>query len=367
MWQRQYQLEDRSLAVSRERWTRSIDPVEVLDLTVRFGKRLDVATLRGTETEEQVQASDFVASEVASLYSKSNLTEVEQCPACGSLWRTNDSFPIHGIEYATCSACGHATVKRQPPEEIMRQRFIQSANLSSPYTDRAITEFRIEEIANPKLKWVLEQFSRLSGGVPRQVLDVGAGAGHFVEACRRQAIDAEGIELSQDARRFAQETFGFDLKAEDFLESKSHYSDIDVVTMLGLLEYVSQPYDFIKKAGSILSPHGILVVEVPRIDSLSSWVQRSFPDRVSRHLDPASHLNCFSDSSLMEILFRSNLRPVSLWYFGMDLYELFVQIQLSSGQPDIMKFLSPALNTIQHGLDRHLFADDVIVIATPAA
>lgn len=366
MWQRQYQLEVQSFEVSHERWTRSIDPVEVLDLTVRFGKHLDVATLRGTGTEEQVQASDIVASEVASLYSNANLTEVEHCPACGSLWRTKDSFPIHGIEYATCSACGHATVMRQPPEEVMRQQFIQSASLASPYTNREVTEFRIEEIAIPKLEWILEQFSKLSGGVPRKVLDVGAGAGHFVEACRRQAIDAEGIELSQDARRFAQDLFGFDLKTEDFLESKTHYSDIDVVTMWGLLEYVSQPYDFLRKAGSILSPHGIVVVEVPRIDSLSSWVQRSFPDRVSRHLDPASHLNCFSDSSLMEILFRSNLRPVSLWYFGMDLYELLVQIQLASGQPNIMNSLSPALNTIQHGFDRHLFSDDVIVMATPA-
>ena len=87
--------------------------------------------------------------------------------------------------------------------------------------------------------------------------------------------------------------------------------------------------DFLKAAKQHLKPDGMLVVEVPRADCLSTAVLSQEGAVVARHLDPTSHVNLFSDKSLFTLLRSEGFEPVAVWYFGMDAYEFFVQSALS--------------------------------------
>ena len=62
--------------------------------------------------------------------------------------------------------------------------------------------------------------------------------------------------------------------------------------MFGLLEYVTNPNEFINVANNHLKKNGLLVIEVPRANSLSTRVQSIKNPTIVRHMDPTSHINC---------------------------------------------------------------------------
>ena len=117
-------------------------------------------------------------------------------------------------------------------------------------------------------------------------------------------INAYGFELGISSRNFAKTMFDIELFSNDFLESKTQ--KFDLLTMWGLLEYTALPSKFLTKARECLNDDGLLIIEVPRINCLGTTVQISNPFSISRHMDPTSHINAFSDESLATILVDLN-------------------------------------------------------------
>ena len=128
-----------------------------------------------------------------------------------------------------------------------------------------------------------------------------------------------------------------------------------------------EPQSLLKAARKRLAASsGLLIVEVPRFDALGTVVQACNPSSVARHMDPTSHINCFSDASLMTALAQSGFEPVAAWYFGMDAYEMLVQIALRSGHDDVLNKCADMIPAMQAALDFGLQCDDIIVAARPA-
>jgi hypothetical protein len=137
------------------------------------------------------------------------------------------------------------------------------------------------------------------------------------------------------------------------------------VTCWGLLEYTPEPSRFVAAARRQLTGNGLLIVEVPRADSLSSAIQAQHPDQVWRHLAPGSHVNVFSDASIATLLHDNGFRPIAAWYFGMDFYELLCQFAASLGDDRILKQLGRLVAPMQAWLDAAEFVDDLILAAVP--
>ena len=156
--------------------------------------------------------------------------------------------------------------------------------------------------------------------------------------------------------------FGIELRNADFL---SEPSGAELVTFFGLLEYTPEPDRFLAAARRALGEVGLLVVEVPRIDCVGTTVQKTWPETIARHLDPTSHVNCFSDESLEIALDRAGFEPVAAWYFGMDAYELLVQLALRGGA-EVGKHLAEPILSLQQAFDAARLCDDIVVAAVPA-
>lgn len=326
----------------------------------RFGKVLDVVALKQTDLDGVAAGARELAAIAATLYE--GATAVGECPmCCAAAADAEEGAVVFGVPYRVCARCGHAFVGVRPAPEALARRFAESEQLAAPYTDLRSLEVRMEQVVRPKLAWALDTFEQHRGSAPRSAVDVGAGGGHFVAAARAAGIDARGYELSEASRRFAKEAFDLELDAGDFLATSRRS---DLVTFWGLLEYTPEPRRFLEAARSAVADDGMLVVEVPRFECLGSVVQQKFPETVARHLDPTSHVNVFSDCGLATALVEAGFRPVAAWYFGMDAYELAVQLALRLGeaQPDA---LMASLLPLQEALDRARFCDDVVVAALP--
>ena len=271
---------------------------------------------------------------------------------------------MFGVPYVRCGRCRHVSVGARPQPEVLDAIFAESETHSSAYVDRSAIETRMTQIIAPKLDWCTEHFQGRNRRQPRSVLDVGAGGGHFLAGAMRRGMAVEGFEKSRASRAFAREAFDLELREDDFLSAGG--TPVDLITFWGLLEYVAQPRDFIAAALRRLTFDGMLVVEVPRVDSLGTLVQGMEGAVVARHMDPTTHVNGFTDASLCTALVEEGFIPVAAWYFGMDAYETCVQAALRANDPGLFEVLADFIPVIQQALDRGRQCDDIIIAAVPA-
>lgn len=337
------------------------------NVNVRAGKPFDVLKLKGYDLGEIRSYAAFLESTAARVYgADAEIKRLTHCPLCqGTLDGAAVELTVFNVPYVRCSKCGHVGVGARPRSEILDEIFAESEAHSSTYIDHSLIEARMAQIITPKLDWCLEQFQGQSPRQPRLVVDVGAGGGHFVAGAARRGLSVEGFEKSKSSCAFANEAFGIQLRQDDFLSAEGEPADL--ITLWGLLEYVAQPRDFLAAALKRLTPDGMLIVEVPRVDSLGTLVQGMEGAVVARHMDPTTHVNGFTDASLCTALVEEGFSPVSAWYFGMDAYETCVQAALRAEDPRLFDVLTDFIPAIQRALDRGRQCDDIIIAAVPTA
>jgi 2-polyprenyl-3-methyl-5-hydroxy-6-metoxy-1,4-benzoquinol methylase len=337
------------------------------DVAVQAGKPLDVLSLKRSDLSQLRDYANFLEHSAARLYGPdASVHRITHCACCGDPTTDQNEAVlfVFGVRYERCRRCGHVFVGSQPPRGILTQLFSDSETHSAAYVDKEALATRMQQVVQPKLHWCLQHFERAyPGRRPASVIDVGAGGGHFVAAVNGMGISADGYELSASSRDFAREAFGLTLRSEDFTTIDRR--GIDLVTFWGLLEYVPEPLLLLSKAREVLAHNGMLVVEVPRSDALGTAAQATPNAIVARHMDPTTHIQAFSDESLMTLLLRSGFRPVAAWYFGMDVYELFVQMALRCDNPAILESVAEAIPALQKMIDLGRVCDDIIVAAIP--
>jgi len=344
-----------------ETWTSPDGAAFPVDVTV--SKALDVLALKDTSLAAVIEYARFLQSTANELYTDRE-PALTSCPCCASPSSyAVEALQVFGIAYVRCPTCGHGYVRDQPSRAALNALFQGSEEHSGVYIDPATTEVRLAQVVRPKVQWVLAAYESALAGSPSTMIDVGAGGGHMVRGFQEAGLSAAGYELSSASRAFAAEHLRIDLLDADFLTSSG--DPVDLVTMWGLLEYTADPAPFIAVARERLGSGGMLVVEVPRFDSLGTAVQGIPGAVVARHLDPTSHLNCFSDESLATVLLAGGFRPVAAWYFGMDAYELLVQLALRIDDEGTLAALARPILDLQQTLDGALLCDDIVVAAVP--
>lgn len=355
-----------------ERWSLVENGRETVsyDVRVRWHKPVDIVRLKDQPLEELRAYTRGLARTAQRLYGPgTTLRGPAACPCCGGDAAQSDPcLTLFAVTYHRCHACGHVFLPDQPDPAVLEAQFAESADLAAVYVDQAACEQRLEQIVAPKLDWIAQAYQARHGRALASVADIGAGGGHFLALASRRGIKGTGFELSAASRAFARQAFGLDLRGDDFLAAPLPEKPFDCVAFFGLLEYAPDPRPFVRVAKQWLNPgHGLLVVEVPRYDSLATAILREFPGQVYRHMEPTSHVNCFSDASVATLLHDAGFAPVAAWYFGMDAYELLTQMALALDDGSLVARFAHAIPGLQRTLDRHGCCDDLIVAAVPRA
>ncbi len=334
-----------------------------------MGKPVDILALKAGVLEDFAAHAARTRDSRTRLYAPGATERVHQCPICGA--DSADSvlrLIVYGAAYHQCPECSHCYVLDRPTKTALEQFYASDAYYAAAYTDIRAAETRVRQVAVPKAEWMVEQFERLYGRKPQSILDVGAGGGHFVHACKQMGLEARGIELSAASRDFCRSHFGFDLDSVNFTEAWHAFQGVDVVTFWGVIEHVPDPLDLLRAAARLLEGRdGLVVAEVPRWESLSTAVQTAFPDFVVRHLDPLGHIHCFTDSSIATAFELAGFAPAAAWYFGMDAYELTVQLATLLGENRVVGTLGPHIPVLQCAADQGRLSDEIVLAGRPAA
>lgn len=184
-----------------------------------------------------------------------------------------------------CANCSFGFSETRPSESQLRNLY---ANLDATTYESEISG-RIRT-ARLHLKILSRYASR-----PGWLLDVGCASGRFASACVDAGWNMVGLEpsevLCEQAKQLLKDRV--QILPATLQEADLAPRSFDAVTMWDVLEHVGDPFSFFQKATSLLKPGGLMLVNVPNLDSLPARILgRKWP------LLLPEHLNYFNRQSL---------------------------------------------------------------------
>jgi SAM-dependent methyltransferase len=138
-----------------------------------------------------------------------------------------------------------------------------------------------------------------SFGRPGSLLDIGAGTGLLVHEASVLGWDAIGVEPSRWCVETAKRENGIDLRQGTFPHPELIGRKFDSITLIDVIEHVTDPLDLLRSVRSQLNDDGVLIVSTPDVDSVCARLagRRWWHYR-------AAHL-CFFNSGSMEVALSS--------------------------------------------------------------
>jgi len=118
------------------------------------------------------------------------------------------------------------------------------------------------------------------------ILDVGAGGGAFIEACKDNRLNCIGIEPCKRLVDYAHTQ----ARLMDCGTWKDVRGSYDLITLHDVLEHLTRPLDCLKHLKRCLKPNGAIVVEMPELYSehhYANWFEW-------RHFRPKQHVCLYS-------------------------------------------------------------------------
>ena len=136
---------------------------------------------------------------------------------------------------------------------------------------------------------------------PKQsLLDIGCGAGDFLNFCKNKGWDVSGVEPTKKARDISESKLGVKISSSLSLE---HFKDssFEVVTMWHVLEHRFDIVETIAELKRIVKPGGLIIIALPNYRSYDA----KFYKQYWAAYDVPRHLFHFTKKTI-EILFAKN-------------------------------------------------------------
>src|SRR5205823_366224 len=99
------------------------------------------------------------------------------------------------------------------------------------------------------------------------ILDVGCGSGTLLGLLKRRGFHAKGVDFSAEAAKIAKLENGVDVAVGSLEDAGFPDQSFDLVTLFHVMEHVPNPRRVLKEVARVLKPEGVVVLQVPNIDS----------------------------------------------------------------------------------------------------
>lgn len=231
-----------------------------------------------------------------------NDTKKIVCPNCSStvnFWDKKGQYDIY-----SCTNCKLVFVYPLPnPESVYGEDYFSGAKAGFGYVDYD----KDKEPMIPVFNKYLDLFSKF-GKNKGELFDIGAATGFFMNLARMRGYNVLGVEMSKHAVEIAEKK-GLKVYEGDLMSLNLKEDSFDVVTMLDVLEHMTDPLGELIEVKRILKKGGLLVVNSPNGESFLAKILKS-----KWHLVlPPEHLFYFSPKNLTEYLERNGF---TLLYSG---------------------------------------------------
>jgi SAM-dependent methyltransferase len=219
-----------------------------------------------------------------------------------------------------CPICGFVTARLDQP--------LNAADLygrdyfhGKEYLDYRAEEAFLKKNFRLRLNEVLQR--RASG----RLLEIGAAYGFFLDLAKEH-FEVIGFEVSPVPARCGRESFGVDIRTDDFLRAgpADIGGPVDVTVMWDVIEHLERPDLVLAHVSALSRPGALLYITT---GDIGSCVARARGAKW-RMIHPPTHLHYFSRSTLQRLLNNCGFRVVRTRSVGVArslrqvLYSIFV-------------------------------------------
>jgi SAM-dependent methyltransferase len=231
-------------------------------------------------------------------------SNARHCPACGrasghSRGRKND------FQLLSCQTCAtlYTAMNPDPNREQDYDAYYTAENLTVPTFINSI----LDEIVA-----TFEPYRKNN-----RLLDVGCGAGTFLEAAARAGWEAMGVEVSRTAAEHVGGR-GFEVFCGELENATYPDEHFDVVIASEVLEHVSDPRAMLEGIARVLQPGGLLWATTPHGRGISARILGLEWNNVC----PPEHLQLFSVVGIKGLLYDVRFRRVEVATHGTNPFEI---------------------------------------------
>ena len=216
-------------------------------------------------------------------------TRTYTCPSCGHLESTlvievKDHFlSKEDFTVVKCNNCGLAFTAERPTAEKIGEYYKSEDYVSHSSTKKGVVNRVYNVVRNYTLGKKVKLISSLVSGT--NLLDIGAGTGHFLKRAKDEGFVVLGLEPDPDARNVAKSLNDVELLPLEDL-SVLGADRFDAISMWHVLEHVMDLNGELETILSALKPGGVFVVAVPNYSSFDAQYYKNFwaAYDVPRHL-----------------------------------------------------------------------------------
>jgi SAM-dependent methyltransferase len=177
-------------------------------------------------------------------------------------------------------------------------------NLESLYA--GVSDYDYLENADARERTFRRVFDQIESSLPPQrgrLLEIGAYCGFFMREAERRGWQADGVEPSAWAAKYARETVGANVYTGLLKENGDKLqSTYDVVVSWDVLEHVREPLQFVRNCASYLDTGGLFCFSTLDVDT---WFPRVAGQRWPWLMD--MHLHYFDRHVIRDLLSRGGL------------------------------------------------------------
>lgn len=213
------------------------------------------------------------------------------CPACGGS-ATRGAFVVADFEHVRCRRCGTLFITPLPAAEVIESLYLTPEYRSSSAAQGA--RMRAEADARAAV---------LRGFGCRDVLEVGCGDGHFLDAVRDLGMRVEGVDRTPMARGPRERGH---LVHDAWLQDLEATPRFDAVALWEVIEHLAEPRESLLQVRRFLRPGGRLALSTPSWSGVPARLMRSRFVMIS----PPEHLEIFSRRGLALLLRAAGFEPV---------------------------------------------------------
>lgn len=214
-------------------------------------------------------------------------TQLERTLTCVDHYATGEMFHL-----CRCARCGFLFTQDFPAETEIGRYYETPDYISHTDTRRGAMNRIYHWVRTYMLGRKARLVCRTSYRKEGRLLDIGTGTGYFPQAMLKRGWQVEAVEKSAQARAFAKDHFGLEVKPETALADLPAGS-YDVITMWHVMEHLEHLNEMWDRLNELLTERGLLIVAVPNCSSFDArrygayWAAYDVP-RHLWHFTPAT-------------------------------------------------------------------------------
>ncbi len=265
------------------------------------------------------------------------MEEISSCPVCGHthftpfLTAKDHTVSKEQFQIVECKECGFVFTNPRPLQENLGKYYKSTAYVSHSDTSDGIINKLYKQVRkitlNQKYKLVKPYLEN------NNLLDIGSGAGAFLNTVYEKGVNAFGVEPDKETRESSIKKYGINVKEESALSEfdKDYFS---VITMWHVLEHVPNLEERILEIKRILSPSGRLFVAVPNHTSFDA---NYYKEHWAAY-DVPRHLYHFSPVTIRKLFNKHNMVLEQVIPMKFDsFYVSMLSEQYKNGKPNLLK------------------------------